>query len=78
MPGARFRGGSARRAVLCGVLLAGDHLTVAAVAGILLVLAGTYAGQRVENQARAGIPDSPSTTRDVPLRPFSTDSTVRR
>jgi drug/metabolite transporter (DMT)-like permease len=42
-------------AVLFGVLLAGDHLTVAAVAGILLVLTGTYAGQRIESRTRTSI-----------------------
>ncbi len=40
-------------AVLFGVLLAGDHLTPIAVAGITLVLAGTFYGQRVENRARS-------------------------
>ncbi|WP_436534158.1 DMT family transporter [Actinoplanes sp. HUAS TT8] len=40
-------------AVLFGLLLGGEHLTVVAVAGIGLVLAGTYYGQRVENRARA-------------------------
>lgn len=45
-------------AVLCGVLLAGDHLTIPAVAGILLVLAGTYAGQRIESRARGAILES--------------------
>jgi drug/metabolite transporter (DMT)-like permease len=39
-------------AVLFGVALAGDHLTMVAVAGILLVLLGTFAGQRVESRSR--------------------------
>jgi drug/metabolite transporter (DMT)-like permease len=39
-------------AVVFGVLLAGDHLSPIAVAGIGLVLAGTFLGQRVENRAR--------------------------
>ncbi|GAA2876104.1 transporter [Actinoplanes cyaneus] len=40
-------------AVLFGVLLAGDHLTPVAVAGIALVLAGTFYGQHVETRTRS-------------------------
>ncbi|WIM99524.1 EamA family transporter [Actinoplanes oblitus] len=43
-------------AVLIGVLLAGEQLTVAAAAGIVLVLAGTYLGQRVETRSRRAHP----------------------
>ncbi|MBB4741415.1 drug/metabolite transporter (DMT)-like permease [Actinoplanes octamycinicus] len=43
-------------AVLIGVLLAGEHLSVAAAAGIVLVLAGTYYGQRMESRARSAQP----------------------
>jgi len=43
-------------AVLVGVGIAGEHLTAVAVAGIALVLAGTYYGQRVEAGHRALIP----------------------
>ncbi|WP_433041298.1 DMT family transporter [Dactylosporangium sp. CS-033363] len=39
-------------AVLIGVGIGGDHLTAAAVAGIALVLGGTWYGQRVEAEAR--------------------------
>jgi drug/metabolite transporter (DMT)-like permease len=40
-------------AVLIGVGIAGEHLTMAGVAGIVLVLLGTYVGQRVEADHRA-------------------------
>jgi drug/metabolite transporter (DMT)-like permease len=43
-------------AVLIGVGIAGEHLTAIAVAGIILVLAGTYYGQRVEADHRALVP----------------------
>jgi drug/metabolite transporter (DMT)-like permease len=43
-------------AVLTGVGLAGEHLTTVAVAGIALVLAGTYYGQRVEAGHRTPVP----------------------
>ena len=43
-------------AVLIGVGIAGEHLTAIAVAGITLVLAGTYYGQRVEADHRALVP----------------------
>ncbi|HWS37954.1 MAG TPA: DMT family transporter [Actinoplanes sp.] len=39
-------------AVLIGVGLGGEHLTPLAVAGIVLVLAGTFWGQRVERDVR--------------------------
>ncbi|SDS77705.1 DMT family transporter [Actinoplanes derwentensis] len=39
-------------AVLIGVGLGGEHLTPLAVAGIVLVLAGVFWGQRVEREAR--------------------------
>ncbi|GAA1582268.1 DMT family transporter [Actinoplanes couchii] len=39
-------------AVLIGVGLGGEHLTTLAVAGIVLVLAGTFWGQRVEREVR--------------------------
>ncbi len=39
-------------AVLIGVGLAGEHLTAAGVAGIALVLAGTWQGQRIEERSR--------------------------
>ena len=39
-------------AVLIGVGLGGEHLTVLAAAGILLVLTGTFWGQRVERDHR--------------------------
>lgn len=47
-------------AVFFGLLLAGDRLSPIAVAGIVLVLAGTYLGQRVENRARSmpSLPDA--------------------
>ncbi|MFI5894624.1 DMT family transporter [Actinoplanes sp. NPDC051513] len=41
-------------AVLIGVSLGGEHLTVLAAAGIALVLAGTFWGQRVERVHRTG------------------------
>ncbi|MFG1993878.1 DMT family transporter [Actinoplanes sp. NPDC048988] len=41
-------------AVLIGVGVAGERLTPVAVAGIALVLAGTYYGQRVEADYRSG------------------------
>lgn len=51
-------------AVLCGVLLADDRLTAATLIGILLVLGGTYAGQRVDRRVgRAAAPPSPTTGR---------------
>ncbi|MFI1991839.1 DMT family transporter [Actinoplanes sp. NPDC020271] len=40
-------------AVLFGVALAGDRLTPVAVAGIALVLAGTFYGQRLETRSRS-------------------------
>ena len=40
-------------AVLIGVGLGGEHLTAVTVAGIALVLAGTWYGRRVEARARA-------------------------
>ncbi|WP_250007581.1 DMT family transporter [Actinoplanes sp. M2I2] len=43
-------------AVLIGVGIAGEHLTAVAVAGIALVLGGTYYGQRVEAGHRAPVP----------------------
>ena len=43
-------------AVLIGVGVAGEHLTAVAVAGIVLVLGGTYYGQRVEVGHRAPVP----------------------
>ncbi|MGK5683805.1 DMT family transporter [Actinoplanes sp. URMC 104] len=43
-------------AVLIGVGVAGEHLTAAGVAGIALVLAGTYYGQRVEAGHRELVP----------------------
>jgi drug/metabolite transporter (DMT)-like permease len=43
-------------AVLIGVSIAGEHLTAAGVAGITLVLAGTFYGQRVEAGHRALVP----------------------
>ncbi|UQU62718.1 DMT family transporter [Couchioplanes caeruleus] len=43
-------------AVLIGVGLGGEHLTAVAVAGIALVLGGTYYGQRVEADHRAPVP----------------------
>ncbi|GIF23516.1 multidrug transporter [Paractinoplanes tereljensis] len=43
-------------AVLIGVGIAGEHLTAVGVAGIALVLAGTYYGQRVEAAHRALVP----------------------
>jgi drug/metabolite transporter (DMT)-like permease len=39
-------------AVLIGVSLGGEHLTAVTVAGIGLVLAGTYSGQRIESRHR--------------------------
>jgi len=44
-------------AVLIGVSLGGEHLTVLAGAGIALVLAGTFGGQRVERAHRSGRPE---------------------
>ncbi|WP_246613808.1 DMT family transporter [Paractinoplanes bogorensis] len=41
-------------AVLIGVGIAGEHLTAAGVAGIVLVLGATWYGQRVEAGHRAG------------------------
>jgi drug/metabolite transporter (DMT)-like permease len=43
-------------AVLVGVAIAGEHLTAAGVAGITLVLGGTYYGQRVEADHRTLVP----------------------
>jgi drug/metabolite transporter (DMT)-like permease len=43
-------------AVLIGVGVAGEHLTAAGVAGIVLVLGGTYYGQRAEAAHRALVP----------------------
>jgi drug/metabolite transporter (DMT)-like permease len=55
-------------AVLFGVGIAGEHLTAIAVAGITLVLAGTYYGQRIEADHRrhdemvAAKPNAPAGT----------------
>ncbi|GLW35519.1 DMT family transporter [Actinoplanes regularis] len=43
-------------AVVVGVLIGGEHLTPITVAGIALVLAGTFHGRRVESRARAATP----------------------
>ncbi|MEV6306631.1 DMT family transporter [Actinoplanes sp. NPDC051861] len=43
-------------AVLIGVGLGGEHLTAVTVAGIVLVLGGTYYGQRVETRHRRAAP----------------------
>jgi drug/metabolite transporter (DMT)-like permease len=69
-------------AVLIGVGVAGEHLTAAAVAGIALVLGGTYYGQRVEaahsaSSSRAVKPaaaraPAPRKPRDVDERPVRT------
>ncbi|GAA3453213.1 DMT family transporter [Dactylosporangium matsuzakiense] len=45
-------------AVLIGVGIAGERLSAAAVAGIVLVLAGTWAGQRIEAAHRERHPGS--------------------
>ncbi|MEU4157951.1 EamA family transporter [Actinoplanes sp. NPDC026670] len=58
-------------AVLIGISLGGEHLTVLAGVGIALVLAGTYWGQRVEREHRAGAvtpPRQPELTRVPPGR----------
>ncbi len=43
-------------AVLIGISLGGEHLTLLATAGITLVLAGTWWGQRVERDSRLPSP----------------------
>ena len=43
-------------AVLIGVAIAGENLTATGVAGIVLVLGGTYYGQRIEAAQRALVP----------------------
>ena len=45
-------------AVLIGVGLGGEHLTALAIAGIALVLAGTWWGQRIESEHRSPRPES--------------------
>ncbi|GAA2714933.1 membrane protein [Actinoplanes palleronii] len=40
-------------AVIFGLLLAGDHLTLVSGTGMAFVLAGTYCGQRAESRARS-------------------------
>ncbi|KUL39973.1 permease [Actinoplanes awajinensis subsp. mycoplanecinus] len=55
-------------AVLFGVLLAGDHLTPVGVTGIVLMLAGTYAGQRAEGRARLSLEEA-APREKTPLEP---------
>ncbi|WP_432542429.1 DMT family transporter [Kineococcus sp. SYSU DK002] len=43
-------------AVVCGLALAGDALGVAGVAGAVLLLGATFAGQRIETRAGAAVP----------------------
>jgi drug/metabolite transporter (DMT)-like permease len=59
-------------AVVIGVGLGGDHLTLLTAAGIALVLAGAFAGQRIERTHRTGARSGAATTapaRRPPRRP---------
>jgi drug/metabolite transporter (DMT)-like permease len=54
-------------AVLIGVGLGGEHLTPVVVAGAVLVLGGTFAGQRVEANVRRELPE-PISSPEWPTR----------
>jgi drug/metabolite transporter (DMT)-like permease len=43
-------------AVVVGVTLGGEHLNAAGLAGAVLIIVSTYAGQLIESRHRAGIP----------------------